>query len=475
MITIVGLGPGNLDRVPEPVMNLLLDQRRAIVVRTLHHPAASQLAEMREVLSCDDLYDSSDTFDAVYEAISRRVLEESHHRPVVYAVPGSPLVGEFAVRKLLASDADVEILPAESFLDAILAEVGYDPLDRGLQILNGHDLPDPLVLDLPTVIAHLDKPEVLADVAAAIDRVTPEGSEVTILAGLGADDRSVRRAQPLALDFSLAGARTSLFVDVDPGGLIGAVQAMRLLRTECPWDREQTHQSLAKYLVEETHELIDAIVALDSDPGDLVAYAAVEDELGDVLLSVLFHAVIAREAGVFDIDDVAEVLRQKLVRRHPHVFGDVNADTAAEVKTNWDEIKRAESPDQGAGSGTEPSSALDGVPSGMPAMQRASKVQNRAAKVGFDWDRAGDVLDKVREELGELTDALFGTGDVPGELGDLLFSIVNLARHVEIDPELALMGATRRFETRFRTMEAEGPLDGLTLDELDERWERAKS
>lgn len=470
MITVVGLGPGSLDRVPEVVLGLLLDPQSEVFVRTLHHPAAAQLAERREVRSCDDLYEASDDFDSVYEAIAGRVLAASRSAPVVYAVPGSPLIGEFAVRKLLASDAKVDVIPAESFLDVILAEVGYDPLDRGLQILNGHELPDPLVLDVPTVIAHLDMPEVLANVAAAVDRVTPEGTEVTVLAGLGAEDGYVRRAEPLALDFSHAGSRTSMFIDVDPGGLIGAVRAMRILRRECPWDREQTHQSLAKYLVEETHELIDAIVELDADPDDLVAYAAVEDEVGDVLLSVLFHAAIAREAGVFDIDDVAEVLRQKLVRRHPHVFGDVEVSSAAEVKSNWDEIKAAEA----GGTPERRQSALDGVPTGMPALQRASKMQNRAAKIGFDWDRAADVLDKVREELDELSDAVTGSGDVPGELGDLLFSVVNLARHVSVDPELALAGATRRFEQRFRRMESEGPLEGLTLIELDERWERAK-
>lgn len=474
MITIIGLGPGNLDRVPAPVLDLLLDDKWAVVVRTLQHPAAQQLAERREVSSCDDLYASSDDFAVVYEAIAQRVLGAADSGPVVYAVPGSPLVGEFAVRKLLDSDAEVELIPAESFLDVILAEVGYDPLDRGLQILNGHDLPDPLIIDKPTIIAHLDSREVLADVAAALDRVIPEGSQVTVLANLGAEDQLVLHDQPMALDYTVAGVRTSLYVDVEPGALIGAIRAMRLLRRECPWDREQTHQSLAKYLVEETHELIDAIVELGSAPDDLVAYAAVEDELGDVLLSVLFHSAIAREAGVFDIDDVAEVLRRKLVRRHPHVFADVELSSAAEVKSNWDRIKANEAQTVGTGPEGWSQSALDGVPAGMPALQRASKLQNRAAKVGFDWPEAAGVLDKVREELDELADALGNEGDVLAELGDLLFSVVNLARHVDVDPELALIGATRRFETRFRTMEAEGPLDGLSLAELNEMWERAK-
>jgi ATP diphosphatase len=223
-----------------------------------------------------------------------------------------------------------------------------------------------------------------------------------------------------------------------------------------------------KNLVEECFELIDAIERLEEGAGpDWVGYARVEDELGDVLLQVLFHEAIAREQGVFDIDGVAEGLREKLVRRHPHVFADVQVESAAEVKQNWDRIKEGES-----GGGAE--SALDGVPEGMPSLHRASKVQNRAAKVGFDWDEASQVLEKVREELTELEKAIAGAGDPVAELGDVLFSLVNLARHMDEDAELALRGATRRFEERFRRMEQEGPLAGLSLDDLNRRWERAK-
>ena len=163
MVTVVGLGPGDLDRVPDATRRLLLDPAATVVVRTLRHPAAEQLAGMRDVIRCDDLYERADRFEDVYEAIVARVLEVANEGPVVYAVPGSPTFGEFAVQRLLDSGAAVEVIPGESFLDAVLAAVGYDPLDRGLQVLNGHELPDPLVLDKPTVIAHLDRPEILAD------------------------------------------------------------------------------------------------------------------------------------------------------------------------------------------------------------------------------------------------------------------------------------------------------------------------
>lgn len=466
MITITGLGPGSLDRVPSPVRDMLLDQARTVVVRTASHPAAGELASMREIVSCDDLYEASEDFDDVYSAIADRVVSLAHDGPVVYAVPGSPMIGEFAVRKILERVDGVEVVPAESFVDAVLAEVGYDPLDRGLQILNGHSLPDPLVLDKPTVVGHLDRPEILADALDSIGRVIAAEAPVTLLSGVGAPDAMVVTAPVDDIDAALAGLRTSLFVDAPPTGLIGAVQVMRRLRHDCPWDREQTHQSLVKNLVEEAYELIEAISRLPDDEIDWVAYSAVEDELGDVLLQVLFHEAIAREVGGFDIDGVAGVMRDKLVRRHPHVFGDVEVADASEVKQNWDRIKEEE-----AGRGD---SARDGVPAGMPAMQRASKVQNRAAKVGFDWKHAGEVLPKVREEVEELAAALDGDGDTEAEIGDLLFTMINLTRHLGIDPEVALRRATMRFEGRFRLMEEDGPLSGLDLDALNRRWDAAK-
>jgi len=469
MIIVAGLGPGDYARIPSHVRDLVLDGSKTVIARTREHPAAEYLAELRPVVFCDDIYQRADSFEDVYDAIARRVLEAADEGDVVYLVPGSPLIGELTVGRLVASGRPLDIIPSESFVDLILARVGYDPLDRGLQILNAHDLPDPLVLDKPTIIAQLDRPEILADVVAQVDGVAVEGWTLTVLRDLGTAEEVVVITDPASVDPGLAGLRTSLFVDTAPGGLIGAVRTMRLLREECPWDREQTHHSLVKNLVEEVYELIEAIEAVPDEEVDVAAYAAVEDELGDVLLQVLFHEAIGRQTGVFDLDSVAEGLRQKLVRRHPHVFGDVAAGTAGEVKENWDRIKEEEE------GGREGGSVLDGVPAGMPALHRAAKLQNRAAKVGFDWDQAVEVLAKVREEIAEVESDLGDPSRVGEEVGDLLFSVVNLARHLGVDTELALRGATSRFEHRFRRMEDQGPLAGLTLAEMDQRWERAKS
>ena len=467
MITVAGLGPGDFDRIPLAVQSALLDDSVTLVCRTRHHPAAAHLATLREVVFCDDLYESRDSFDAVYQAIVGRVLAAAKQGPVVYAVPGSPLVGELAVRGILDSGVSAELMAGESFVDTVLREVGYDPLDRGLQILSGHDLPDPLILDKPTIVAQVDRPEVLADVAASIARVVSSETRVMVLVDLGSSDGRVIETEPGKIAPDLAGQRTSLFVDAVPGGLVGAVRTMRRLREECPWDMEQTHASLTKNLVEEAFELIEAIGRLPQDEIDWVAYAAVEDELGDVLLQVLFHAAIARQAGAFDIDDVAEVMRQKLVRRHPHVFGDVEANSAEEVKANWDRIKEAEREEPA-------SSVLDGVPAGMPALHRAAKLQNRAAKAGFDRDEMSQMIPRLRGDVDAL-EAVLGEPQLAAEaLGEMLFSAIDLARHLEVDGELALSEAINRFEERFRRMEQEGRVTGLNPSDLNDRWESAR-
>jgi tetrapyrrole methylase family protein/MazG family protein len=467
MITIVGLGPGDLDRVGDAARRRLLDPDRRVIVRTLEHPAARRLAELRDVASGDDLYEARPTFDEVYEALAERVVAAAADGGVVLAVPGSPTVAERTVgliRERAAEEGvDVEILAAESFLDRFAAAAGFDLF--GVQILDGHDLPDPLWLHLPTVIGQVDAPIVMADVQDRLRRTVPDSTPLIVAIDLGTDREQVVETTLGTLDPELAGLRTSLYLPAVDVGLPGVVQVMRRLRGECPWDRRQTHHSLVKNLVEETFELVEALSALPVEaPGgepDFGAYADVEEELGDVLLQVLFHATMAREARAFDIEDIAEQLRRKLVRRHPHVFGDVEAGTAAEVLANWERIKQAEK---------QRTSLMDDIPAGLPGMERAAKVQRRAASVGFDWDGARPVVDKVEEELRELEAVLDDRAAAEDELGDLLFSIVNLARHLDLDPEVAVRRAVDRFEERFRWMEEQG-LESRPLDDL---WEAAK-
>ena len=482
-LEIVGLGPGGLDRVSPSTLELLCDPRRRVILRTKDHPAAAELAARRPVSDCDDLYARGEDFESVYRALAARVVEAARSEPVVYATPGSPLVGERAVGMIrsqaFGEGMGVVVHSAESFVEAALAELGVDPLDRGLTVLNAHRLPTPLLLRGPTLVAALDTPVGLADFCGILSRLLPDGTEVTVLVDLGGPSRQVVRSEPGQVDPGLAGPRTSLYLDAPAVGLAGAVTVMEQLRSECPWDRRQTHHSLIKNLLEETYELVEALGSLppqagvqgaphSDDPEFWAAWAEVSEELGDVLLQVLFHAVMAREVGTFDIEDVAEGLRRKLVRRHPHVFADVKVDSAEQVKVNWERIKREEKP------ATEGGSLLDGVPVAMPALARAAKIQRRAAQVGFDWTETPPVMEKVAEELEELREALADREAARTELGDLLFACVNLARHLEADPETALRRATAKFCGRFKMMEEWGPLEGLTSDQLEQRWEQAK-
>ena len=245
------------------------------------------------------------------------------------------------------------------------------------------------------------------------------------------------------------------------------VKIMVKLRGEggCPWDREQTHRSLSKNLIEETYEVIEGIDTEDD--------ALLQEELGDLLLQIVFHAQIASETARFDIDDVADGICKKLIRRHPHIFGNVTADTSAAVLRNWDNIKRQEKGQ------TSVAQTMSHIYRGLPALMRAQKIQSKAAKAGFDWTEMGPALDKLSEEAEELREAVDGRGDPAEELGDLLFAAVNVARFLKADPEDTLQAATDKFAARFRLVEqqvlASGrQMDELSLSELDELWSQIK-
>jgi tetrapyrrole methylase family protein/MazG family protein len=478
-LTVVGLGPSGLDRLPESVCAALLAAGTTVVVRTLHHPAAAELAAARDVVSCDDLYEAARNFDAVYEAIADRVVAAAGTGPVIYAVPGSALVGERSValvrQRAASGGIAVEVIAGESFLDLVYDRAGIDPVATGVQVLDGRALPDPLPLHLPTVITQVDRAEVLADVAAELSKVLPHDSPVTVLDRLGAADEVVE-AVPLAdLARRRAGPRLSLYLDPPPVGWHGLVTTNRRLRKECPWDREQTHHTLLRHLVEETYETVEAITNLPSEaPGgevDYGAYAELEEELGDLLLQVVFHATLAAETGAFDVEEVAETIRRKLVHRHPHVFGDVEVAHAGEVMRNWERLKADEKARE---------SLMDDIPASLPALSRADKMQRRAASAGFDWPDAAPVIEKLREEIAELEADLGDERRRAHELGDVLFTVVNLARHLGIDAEVALRQSADGFARRFRVMEemaagAHTQLAEMSLESLDALWERAKA
>lgn len=247
------------------------------------------------------------------------------------------------------------------------------------------------------------------------------------------------------------------------------LEIMQVLRREdgCPWDREQTHESLKKYLIEETYEVLEAI--------DLNDKAKVADELGDLLLQIVFHAQIGAEEKTFDINDVITAICRKMILRHTHVFGEDKAETAEDVLQNWEAIKKKE---KGIESQTQ---VLKDVPANLPALMRSYKVQQKAAQVGFDWDDIKDVFDKVDEEINELRDVYTSKNmeRITDEMGDVFFALVNLSRFLKVQPELALTGTINKFINRFEYIEREAAKEGkkleeMTLAEMDVLWNKAK-
>ncbi len=261
-----------------------------------------------------------------------------------------------------------------------------------------------------------------------------------------------------------------------------ALQDRLLAPNGCPWDREQTHESLRTYLIEEAYEVLDAL-----ESGDAEKFA---EELGDLLLQIIFHSALASQAGRFDVSDVIERVHTKMVRRHPHVFGAQKAGTSAQVLKNWEQLKAnerradraAKSKSAKDGEAAAPSSLLDGIPHTLPAVLEAYQVTRRAARVGFDWPDITGVLDKLREESSELEGAIAAgnSAEIESEAGDLLFAAVNVARFLKLDPEIALKKANRKFIRRFQQMETQAAVEGRKLadmdaSELDALWNNVKS
>lgn len=476
-VTVVGLGPGGIEYVDTATLEAI-EGADTVVLRTLEHPAASVLAGERDVVTCDDLYDELAEFDDVYTAIADRVMAATESGSVVYAVPGSAVVGEQAVAKIRerAASAAIEfsLLRALSFLDLVFLALDLDPIADGLQILDARDLSDPLPLHLPTIITQVDSQHRAGDVSLSLTRTIDPDTEITLLDRLGDKDEVVLVLTAGELARYPAGPRTTVYVPATLSGILGLIETNRVLRRECPWDRDQTHHSLLTHLIEEAYETADVIGQLpESAPGgepDFGVYAEVEEELGDLLLQVIFHATLAAEAGAFDFDEVAEAIRRKLVQRHPHVFGEIDVADADEVLANWEQIKKVEK---------QRDSLMDDIPTGMPAIARAMKVQKRARSVGFDWDDPAGVLAALNEEIAELVAAISKNEAVSGELGDVLFTAINLARHLGVDPEVALRSTGDKFISRFREMEEQFALQsteiaGATAAELEEAWSAAK-
>ncbi|MEO5901787.1 MAG: nucleoside triphosphate pyrophosphohydrolase [Ilumatobacteraceae bacterium] len=472
-ITVVGLGPGDEGLVTQQTLAAIAAHEHRYL-RTGQHPAATLVPG---ATSFDEIYEHADTFADVYaEIVERLVAAATEHDRILYAVPGSPLVLERTVRALLADERiDVEVLPAMSFLDVAYARLGIDPVEAGVRLVDGHVFATAAAGEHgPLLVAHTHANWVLSDIKLAVENATGE-EPVVILQRLGTADEVVTETTWADLDRAVeADHLTSIYIP-ELGSPVGAElirfhQLTRTLREQCPWDREQTHASLVRYLVEESYEVVDALQALD--PEDPATDDDLVEELGDLLYQIEFHATIAEEQGRFTMADVAQRVHDKLVRRHPHVFADVVANDAETVLTNWDAIKREEK---------QRTSVFDGVPMSQPSLSYAAAVQRKARKLGFDWPDVHGALPKIAEEAAELVEAA-ESGDLAHtqeELGDLLFAVVNVARHLDIEPESALRAASAKFRGRFEDVEALARERGIDLraaglEVLDSLWDEVK-
>lgn len=476
-ITVTGLGPGRFGLITMESWELM-QKAEQLVLRTAIHPTVQEI-EKRGVsfTSYDGFYEQAESFESLYRAIAADLLQRAAKGGnIVYAVPGSPLVAERTVvllREMAGSyGVALTILPGMSFAEVLYVRLGIDPIE-GLTIIDAEDFAD-LPADMPTglVITQVYDAQIASDTKLALMEAFPDDYEVVYVHNLGLPDESLRHIPLYELDRQPdIDHLTSLYVPARPAkpafDLTPLTDIMRTLREPggCPWDLAQNHLSLRKNLIEETYEVIEAIDEQDAEH--------LCEELGDLLLQVVFHARMAEEAGAFSMQEVIDGITEKLVRRHPHIFGDLQARDAAEALLSWEAQKRREKPER--------TSLLDGVPKDLPALMGAEKLQKKAAKAGFDWDDIAPVWQKLAEETAELQEAASQGDDAhtAEELGDVLFSVVNLARFLRVEPEFALRQANGKFQQRFCYVEQCVADSGkswkdFTLEELDSFWNAAK-
>ncbi len=484
MLQIVGLGPGSVEDITRRAW-AALETAHAVYLRTKRHPCVTALPNYESYHSFDTLYEQAEQFEQVYATIAGRVLDAARNAPagatIVYAVPGDPLVGEATTALILngakAQNIPVQIIHGISFIEPALALVGVDALE-GVQLLDALEAAamhhPPLNPDKPALIGQVYSAEIASNLKLTLMNQYADDFEVVLIYAAGTADALAERLPLYALDRSKKISHlTALYVPA-VGNMSSFEQFQEIIAhlrapEGCPWDQAQTHLTLRPFLIEETYEVLEAL--------DNQNPQALSEELGDLLLQIVLHTQVAIDDGEFRMTDVLRHINAKMIRRHPHVWGDISVQDAAQVLTNWEMLKQQEHQQKGdAGR----KFLLDGIPKGLPALQQAYRYQAKAAKVGFDWEQIEDVLAKLHEELAETR-----TADTPEarteEVGDLLFVLVNYARWLGVaDIESALRAANAKFYRRFRFIEeaalASGKaLEAYTLAEMDSFWNAAKA
>jgi tetrapyrrole methylase family protein / MazG family protein len=476
-ITLLGLGPGDPHLLTRRAWETIASADE-IHLRTNQHPTVAGLPSKVKIHSFDQLYETCDTFEEVYASIVEQVLELGK-RPqgVIYAVPGDPFVAEATspeiARRARAIGLPLTIVNGVSFLEPVFALLGLDPFPR-LSLVDAMELSQAHIADfppdVPVLVAQIYSQLVAAEVKTTLNTVYPDEHPVRLVHAAGTPDELVEDIPLYEMDRSAhVGLLTALYLPpLAQGTSLEAFQELVAhLRAPdgCPWDREQTYLSLRPHLMEEAYETLAAMDA--EDPQKMV------EEFGDLLLQIVLNAQVAAEQGDFNMSDIINGVYTKIIRRHPHVFGDVQLDGVSGVLKNWEKLKAEERKEEGKQKGL-----LDGVPLALPALTQAQEYQDRAARVGFDWPEIEGVLDKISEEIQEVREVT-NQEQLSAELGDLFFALVNLARWKNVDAEAALRGTNLRFKARFAHIEESARMQGrklsdLSLDEMEALWQEAK-
>lgn len=474
-ITVIGLGPGNGRYLTRSAWDQLASAE-TVYLRTRRHPAVYDLPPTVQPISFDHLYETADQFEDVYRQIVAELIRLAQADDVIYAVPGHPLMGESTVTQLLAAaerhGIEVQIEPGVSFVEPVLTAVRADGLD-GMQLFDAIDLVTyhvpPLNPDVPLLLGQVYSHLLAGELKMTLMTLYPDEHPVQLVHAAGTSDEFVETVPLYAIDHSeRIDHLTSLYVPALPfaASLPALAETVATLRAPggCPWDQEQTPQSLRDGFLEEASEVLEALDQSDE--------LGLREELGDVFYHLVMQIQMASEDEIFRLTDVLAGIDAKLKRRHPHVWGDWDVADSDEVVRNWEMLKQEEKKQTR-------NSLLDGIPLTLPALARSQKIQSRVKKVGFDWPHIDGVYEKLSEEIEELRGAN-DAGERAAELGDILFVIVNLAKWLGVDAESALREANLRFTRRFQVVEqlaAERGVDlpTLSLEELEVLWQEAKT
>jgi tetrapyrrole methylase family protein/MazG family protein len=477
-ITLLGLGPGDANLLTRQAWEVL-QNASDVYLRTRQHPAVAGLPAGLHVHSFDAIYETEKRFEDVYRRIVAEVLALGQ-RPggVIYAVPGHPFVAEATgpeiARQALEMGIPLRVVEGISFMEPLVSALGLDPFPQtclvdALGLVSAH-VPS-FSPNAPAIIAQIHSQAVASDLKLTLNALYPDEHPVQLVHAAGTPQQIVEHLKLYEIDRSPhIGLLTALYLPaLGKGASFEEFQEIIAhLRAPdgCPWDKEQTHKSLRPHLLEEAYE---TLAALDQENP-----AAMAEEFGDLLLQIVLHAQIASEDGEFNMAGILTGIYTKIVRRHPHVFGDADLQDVDGVLQNWERLKAQER----AENGKAKASLLDGISVALPALVQAEEFQKRTARVGFDWPEIQGVVDKVEEEMEEVRTAS-QPEEQAAEIGDLLFAVVNLARWYKVDAESALRESSARFRKRFSHIEKEAMTRGksvadLSLQEMDDLWNSAK-